>query len=114
MADFLTSLGSSMGMTGPGGIMGGLGQMLGNSITGQGQGQGGGQGAQAQAPTVQVGQAQYTNPFQPVSPTSNAQTAVQPGTNMAQQTATNWANNYILPSYGTPINTGSASGSVYR
>jgi hypothetical protein len=114
MAAFLTSLGASTGMTGAGGIMGGLGQMLGSSLMGQGQGQGGGQGSQAQAPSTQGGQAQYTNPFQTVAPASNAQTAVQSGTNMAQQTAANWANNYILPSYGTPVNTGSASGSVYR
>ncbi len=66
------------------------------------------------------GASEYTDPFKPVNgqsnvaPVSNAQTTVQPGTNMAQQQAVNWADNYILPSYGTPINTGYASGSVYR
>ena len=68
MATLLASLGSSTGMSGAGGVTGG-------------------QGAQAQAPSVQVGQARYTDPFQTVAPASNAQ---------------------------TPVNTGSASGSVYR
>jgi len=109
MATFLASLGASTGMAGAGGAMGGLGQLLGNQIMGQG-----GQGAQAQAPQTQVQQAQYTNPFTDVAPVSSAQTPVQSGTNMAQQTAANWANNYVLPSYGQPVNTGSASGYVYH
>ena len=133
MASFLTGLSSSLGVSAPmapgsQGVGGALGNLFGN-MTGFGGGNSpngagnssGGAGMPA-LPNFSgtAGTTEYTDPFKPVNgqsnvaPASNAQTTGQPGTNMAQQTATNWADNYILPSYGTPVNTGSASGSVYR
>jgi hypothetical protein len=58
MAAFLTSLGTSLGMGGAGGIAGGLGTLVGNSIMAPP-----GNPAQAPQSNVMVGQAQYTDPF---------------------------------------------------
>lgn len=54
MGALLASLGTSLGMGGPGGVMGGLGQLIGNSIMGgQGPGANQGQGQQAQMQPTQ-------------------------------------------------------------
>lgn len=62
MAAFLTSLGTSLGMGGAGGIAGGLGSLVGNSIMGQP-----GNPAQAGQGNTTVTQTQYTDPFTPAS-----------------------------------------------
>lgn len=97
MAAFLTSLGSSMGMTGAGGMAGGLGNMFGNMLL-----QPGGQMQQAQAPQVQAPQASYTPMQTTAAKTPVAGTTYDPAQDQgAQRTATQWANSYLVPSYGS-------------
>ena len=95
MGAFLSALGSSLGMSGPGGIAGGFGQMLGQSIMGQP-----GQPAQAQAPQQAPTQAGFTNPFNPTKPapdnqfmTDSWQKLLDPRTGRSPGP---WADQYIM------------------
>lgn len=118
MAAFLAGLGGSMGMTGAGGLMGGLGNLLGQSLTGQGQ-----PGPQVNMGTTNVGQAQYTDPFKAVNNTPSQAAPPAPSLGAPQTMAgPNKAyDNWLLqnaqgpgPQGSTPVNTGYASGYTYN
>jgi len=125
MAQFLTGLGSALGMNGPGGIAGGLGNMFGQTL-GIGPGSQGGAGMPA-LPNFSAtqGPSSYNDPFKPVNGTTTqaappAPTLVNPTTQNKGQPSNYNYDNWLLqnatpatPSGATAINNGYASGNVY-
>jgi hypothetical protein len=118
MAAFLSSLGASLGMNGPGGIAGGLGTLIGQSLTTPGQPM-----SQNNPGTTIVGQSQYTDPFKPVGNVPSQASPPAPSLGVPQTMAgPNKAyDNWLLqnaqgpgPQGSTPVNTGYASGYTYN
>ena len=101
MAAFLTSLGSATGMTGAGGIAGGLGNIVGQSIMGQSQPMG---AAQAPNSYIAAPQAGYT-PVAMGSAVPQTGQSYDPYGGMPQQAmqGNGWQNNpmnqYMLRGY---------------
>ena len=99
MGALLLGLGQSLGAGSAGGLMGGLGQLIGNSITGQGQGQG-----QVPQGINVTTQPQYTDPFKPVNNPSFMTDSYKqmmampnmPNMDYGKPPGSNFANGYIM------------------